>query len=69
MWLLRPSCSLRVGPFGNIYKTIREHLEGSMKRLQTDHVDIYYLHRMGSVPVEKVAEEMGRLIDEGLIRG
>lgn len=60
---------LRVSPFGNVYKTIREHLEGSMKRLQTDHVDLYYLHRMGSVPVEKVAEAMGWLIDDGLIRG
>lgn len=60
---------LRVSPFGNVYKTIREHLEGSMKRLQTDYVDIYYLHRMGSVPVEKVAEAMGQLIDDCLIRG
>ena len=40
-----------------------------MSRLQTDMVDIYYLHRMGSVPVEKTAEAMGRLIEEGLIRG
>ena len=55
--------------FGNVYKTIRSHLEGSMKRLQTDHIDIYYLHRMSGVPVEKVAEAMGKLIDEGLIRG
>ena len=60
---------LRVSPFGNVYKSVREHLEGSMERLQTDHVDLYYLHRTGSVPVEKVAEAMGRLIDEGLIRG
>ena len=60
---------LRVGPFGNVYKSVRDHLEGSMERLQTDHVDLYYLHRLGSVPVEKVAEAMGRLIEEGLIRG
>jgi aryl-alcohol dehydrogenase-like predicted oxidoreductase len=40
-----------------------------MDRLQTDYVDLYYLHRMGSVPVEDVAEAMGRLIDEGLIGG
>ncbi|MBQ7500887.1 MAG: aldo/keto reductase [Clostridia bacterium] len=60
---------LRVSPFGNVYKSVREHLEGSMERLKTDYVDLYYLHRMGSVPVEKVAEAMGRLIDEGLIRG
>ena len=60
---------LRVGAFGSVYKTIRRHLEDSMERLQTDMVDIYYLHRMGSVPVEDVAEAMGRLIDEGRIRG
>ena len=60
---------LRVGLGGSVYKTIRSHLEASMDRLRTDRVDLYYLHRMGSVPVEKVAEAMGRLIDDGLIRG
>lgn len=54
---------------GSVYKTVRNHLEGSLERLQTDHVDLYYLHRMSGVPVEKVAEAMGRLMDEGLIRG
>ena len=54
---------------GNVYKTIRKHLEGSLARLQTDYVDLYYLHRMSRVPVEKVAEAMGRLIADGLIRG
>lgn len=54
---------------GSVYKTIRSHLEGSLERLQTDHVDLYYLHRMSGVPVGKVAEAMGRLMDEGLIRG
>ena len=60
---------LNVGFGGSVYKTIRSHLEASMKRLQTDYVDLYYLHRLGSVPVEKVAEAMGHLIEEGLIRG
>ena len=54
---------------GSVYKTIRKHLEGSLDRLQTDYVDIYYLHRMSSVPVEKVAEAMDRLMEDGLIRG
>jgi aryl-alcohol dehydrogenase-like predicted oxidoreductase len=54
---------------GCVYKTIRKHLEGSLDRLQTDYVDIYYLHRMSGVPVEKVAEAMGRLMEDGLIRG
>ena len=54
---------------GDVYDNIRRHLEGSLERLQTEYVDIYYLHRMGGVPVEKVAEAMGRLIGDGLIRG
>lgn len=54
---------------GGVYPAVRRHLEGSLARLQTDWVDLYYLHRTGSVAVEEVAEAMGRLIDEGLIRG
>ncbi len=54
---------------GSVYNTIRKHLEGSLDRLQTEYVDIYYLHRMSGVPVEKVAEAMGKLMDDGLIRG
>ena len=60
---------LRGFGFGSVYKTIRSHLEGSLDRLQIDYVDIFYLHRISSTPVEKVAEAMGRLIDDGLIRG
>ena len=53
-----------------LYNGIRYHLESSMKRLKTDYVDLYYLHRLHElVPVEEVAEVMGRLIEEGLIRG
>ena len=53
-----------------IYSYIRSHLEQSLKNLQTDMVELYYLHRVNrAVPVETVAECMGRLIDEGLIRG
>ena len=53
----------------NAYRTVREHLEGSLKRLQTDYVDLYDIHRSGGVGIEDAAEAMGRLIDEGLIRG
>ena len=53
----------------SVYDAVREHLEGSLERLQTDTVDLYYLHRVGNVRVEMVAEAMGRLIDDGLIRG
>ena len=53
-----------------VYETIRRHLEGSLERLQTDYVDLYYLHRVNKeVALEDVAGAMGRLIDEGLIKG
>lgn len=54
---------------GTVYGAVRRHLEASMERLGTDTVDIYYLHMTGGVSVEKTAEAMGQLIDEGLIRG
>lgn len=50
--------------------TIRRHLADSLNRLQTDYVDLYYLHRVHQdFPVEDVAAVMGALFNEGLIRG
>ncbi len=49
---------------------VRAHLEASLKRLGTDHVELYYLHRVNpTVPVEEIAEVMGELIREGKILG
>ena len=45
-------------------------MTASLKRLKTDYADIYYLHRINAdIPVEDVAEVMGKLIRDGLIRG
>jgi aryl-alcohol dehydrogenase-like predicted oxidoreductase len=53
-----------------VTRSIRAHLEASLKRLGTDHVDLYYQHRVNrSVPVEEVAYAMGVLIKEGKILG
>ncbi len=47
---------------------IRAALEDSLKRLQTDHVDIYYQHRIDNkVPIEEVAGTMRELVKEGKI--
>ena len=47
---------------------IRKSVEGSLKRLQTDYIDIYYLHRVDpKVSVEEVAGVMQELIDAGKI--
>ncbi len=56
--------------YGSVYEAVKAHLKASMERLQTDYVDLYYLHRQSaSVSLESIAEAMGNLIEEGLIRG
>lgn len=47
---------------------IQEAVEGSLRRLQTDHIDLYYTHRVDpNVPIETVAETMAQLYKEGKI--
>lgn len=49
-------------------KTIRKAIEGSLKRLQTDHIDLYYQHRVDpKVPIEEVAGTISELIEEGKV--
>ena len=41
-------------------ETIRKAVEGSLRRLRTDHIDLYYQHRVDpNVPIETVAETVG----------
>lgn len=48
---------------------IRISIEGSLKRLKTDVIDLYYLHRVDpAVPIEDVAGTVGDLIREGKVR-
>ena len=49
-------------------ETIREAVEGSLKRLRTDHIDLLYQHRVDpNVPIEEVAETVGQLMKEGKV--
>lgn len=49
-------------------ETIRKAVEGSLRRLRTDHIDLYYQHRVDTnVPIETVAETVGGLIKEGKV--
>ena len=49
-------------------EVIRASVEASLKRLGTDHIDLYYQHRPDpDVPVEEVAGVMTELIQEGKI--
>lgn len=47
---------------------IRKSVEGSLQRLQTDHIDLYYQHRVDpDVPIEDVAGTVADLIKEGKV--
>lgn len=49
-------------------ETIRKSVEGSLKHLQTDYIDLYFQHRVDpKIPIEEVAGVMGDLIQEGKI--
>lgn len=49
-------------------ESIRRAVEGSLRRLRTDHIDLYYQHRIDpSVKPETVAEVMSDLIRDGKI--
>lgn len=56
------------GDTDNSEPYLRRSLEESLKRLQTDHVALYYIHRRDwSIPVEAVAETLAGFQKEGLI--
>jgi aryl-alcohol dehydrogenase-like predicted oxidoreductase len=49
--------------------SIRKAVEGSLRRLQTDRIDLLYLHRVDpQVPIEEVAGTVKDLIKEGKAR-
>lgn len=48
---------------------IRKSIEGSLKRLNTDVIDLYYQHRVDpNVPIEEVAGTIKDLIQEGKVK-
>ena len=49
-------------------ETIRKAVEGSLRRLKTDYIDLLYQHRADpNVPVEAVAETVAKLMEEGKV--
>lgn len=50
-------------------KNCRRAVEGSLRRLQTDVIDLYYLHRVDpKTPIEDTVEAMAALVAEGKVR-
>lgn len=51
-------------------ENLRIAVEGSLKRLGTDHIDLYYQHRMDpGTPIEDTVGELSQLIADGKILG
>lgn len=47
---------------------IRNALEHSLRRLETDYLDMYLYHWIGATPFPEVVESMERFVEEGIIR-
>ncbi|SMO64820.1 aldo/keto reductase [Solitalea koreensis] len=49
---------------------VQSACEASLKRLQIDTIDLYYLHRKDpATPIEVTVEAMGKLVQQGKVRG
>lgn len=56
-------------PAENFEKMVAEEFEKSLESLQTDHVDLYMLHRDNPVvPVARIIDRLNREIDNGRVR-
>ena len=57
-----------VGPLDGSAAHVRSSIEGSLKRLGTDHVDLFYQHRVDpNVPIEETVGAMAELVSEGKV--
>jgi aryl-alcohol dehydrogenase-like predicted oxidoreductase len=64
-----PSDMSTVGPLDGSAEHVRSSIEGSLKRLGTDHVDLFYQHRVDpKVPIEETVGAMAELVQQGKVR-
>ncbi|MFH9015428.1 aldo/keto reductase [Streptomyces sp. NPDC017943] len=65
-----PGDGSTVGPQDGSAAHVRSSVHGSLKRLGTDHIDLYYQHRVDpNVPIEETVGALGELVAEGKVRG
>ncbi|WP_033308750.1 aldo/keto reductase [Streptomyces iakyrus] len=58
-----------VGPQDGSAEHVRSSVHGSLKRLGTDHIDLYYQHRVDpTVPIEETVGALSELVAEGKVR-
>ncbi|WP_300556119.1 aldo/keto reductase [Maricaulis sp.] len=67
-----PTRDFETGAFTGIdgsEANMRRAVENSLKFLRTDHIDLYYMHRMDqSRPIEETVGAMAKLVEEGKVR-
>jgi aryl-alcohol dehydrogenase-like predicted oxidoreductase len=57
-----------VGPVDGSPAHVRRAIEGSLKRLGTDYVDLFYQHRVDpNVPIEETVGAMAELVEQGKV--
>lgn len=58
-----------LGPQDGSAANVRGSIEGSLERLGTDYIDLYYQHRVDpNVPIEETVGAMAALVEEGKVR-
>jgi aryl-alcohol dehydrogenase-like predicted oxidoreductase len=64
----KPGDMSTVGPVDGSPAYVKRSIEGSLQRLGTDHVDLYYQHRVDPVtPIEETVGAMAELVQEGKV--
>ena len=64
----KPGDMSTVGPPDGSAEHVRSSIHGSLKRLGTNHVDLYYQHRVDpNVPIEETVGAMAELVAEGKV--
>jgi aryl-alcohol dehydrogenase-like predicted oxidoreductase len=64
-----PGDMTSVGPQDGSAANVRRSIEGSLERLRTDYIDLYYQHRVDpKVPIEETVGAMTALVEEGKVR-
>jgi aryl-alcohol dehydrogenase-like predicted oxidoreductase len=65
----KPGDISTIGPLDGSAEHVRASIDGSLSRLGTDHVDLYYQHRVDpNVPIEETVGAMAELVQAGKVR-
>ena len=65
----KPGDMSTVGPLDGSAEHVRSSIDGSLERLGTDHVDLYYQHRVDpKVQIEETVGAMAELVQQGKVR-